>query len=80
MTAVQTSPGQYVPSRVCFDLAFVPDVAVGSPFINNAAIVATATPPDNFNQNCPEGFRDAAVRTYSNAGVEEPVSFKIMFR
>ena len=81
VTAVQDSgSGQYIPSRVCFDLTFTPNVAGGSPFINNAAIVATATPPDNLNQNCPEGYRDAAVRTYANAGTETPVSFKIIFR
>ena len=80
VTAVQTSPGQYTPSRVCLDLAFIPNVAVGSPFINNGAIVATATPPDNFNQSCPEGYRDAAVRTYGNDENEAAVSFKIMFR
>lgn len=65
----------------CFDLTFVPNVVVGSPFINNNATVATATPPDNFT-GCPEGYRDAAVRTYA-ANTSEPVSdvsFKIMFR
>ncbi len=86
VTAVQDSgSGQYIPSRVCFDLTFTPNVAAGSPLIrltpiNNAAIVATATPPDNLNQNCPEGYRDAAVRTYANAGTETPLSFKIIFR
>ena len=68
-------------ARYCFDLTFKPKVAVGSPVINHSAIVATATPPDNFNQNCPEGYRDAAVRTYaSQTGAEVPVSFKIVFR
>jgi hypothetical protein len=69
------------PGRYCFDLTFKPNVVVGSPFINNSAVVATATPPDNFNIACPEGFRDAAVRTYaSEDGAAVPVSFKIMFR
>ena len=69
------------PGRYCFDLTFTPNVVVGSPFINNSAVVATATPPDNFNIPCPEGYRDAAVRTYaSQDGSAVPVSFKIMFR
>jgi hypothetical protein len=69
------------PGRYCFDLTFTPNVAVGSPFINNSAVVATATPPDNFNIPRPEGYRDAAVRTYaSQDGSPVPVSFKIMFR
>jgi membrane protein implicated in regulation of membrane protease activity len=69
-------------SRYCFDLTFKPKVAVGSPFINNNATVATATPPDNFGSlGCPEGYRDAAVRTFAaNTSDEVPVSFKIMFR
>jgi hypothetical protein len=69
------------PGRYCFDLTFRPNVVVGSPFINNSAVVATATPPDNFNISCPEGYRDAAVRTYaSEDGSPVAVSFKIMFR
>ena len=69
-------------SRYCFDLTFKPKVAVGSPFINNNATVATATPPDNFSSlGCPAGYRDAAVRTFAaNTSAEEAVSFKIMFR
>lgn len=69
-------------SRYCFDLIIRPKVAVGSPFINNNATVATATPPDNFSGiGCPEGRRDAVVRTFAaNTSEETPVSFKIMFR
>ena len=68
--------------KYCFDLAFTPNVVVGSPFINNNATVATATPPDNFFISCPEGYQDAAVRTYAaNTSAEvSDVSFKIMFR
>ena len=76
---VKTAPNE---GRYCFDLTFVPNVVVGSPFINNNATIATATPPDAFNIACPAGYRDAAVRTYAaNTSAEvSDVSFKIMFR
>lgn len=76
---VATIPG--LPYRYCFDLTFTPKVVVGSPFISNNATVATATPPDPFVSDCPEGYRDAAVNTYAaNTSTGTPVSFKIMFR
>ena len=75
---VKTAPTS---GRYCFDLTFVPNVVVGSPFINNNATVATATPPDTFNIACSAGYRDAAVRTYAaDDSSEVSVSFKIMFR
>ena len=77
--SVKTAPTE---GRYCFDLTFVPNVVVGSPFINNNATVATATLPDAFNIACPEGYRDAAVRTYAaNTSAEiSDVSVNIMFR
>ena len=68
-------------NRYCFDLTFKPKVVVGSPFLTNNATVATGTPPDNAVSECPEGYRDAAVRTYAaNDSSPTPVNFKIMFR
>lgn len=66
----------------CFDLAFVPKVAVGSPFTNNNAVVATATPPETSFARCPEGYRDAAAKTYAaNTSAEvSDVAFQIVFR
>jgi hypothetical protein len=76
---VKIIPGS--PYRYCFDLTFTPKVVVGSPFISNNATVATATPPDPFVSDCPEGYRDAAVNTYAaNTSTGTPVGFKIMFR
>lgn len=76
----------------CFDLQFDdPKAAVGSPFINNNATIATTIGPIS---QCPETHRDAAVRTYtwvathdteqpSNvtgiASKDVPVSFSIAF-
>ena len=71
--------------RYCFDLTFKPDVAVGSAFFTNAAIVSTvvrrADPDDNtFINQCPIGFRDAAARVYDTSGTSRnDVSFSIMF-
>lgn len=63
----------------CFDLAFTPKIAVASPFINNAGWVATWTPGDNSGPSCPEGYRDAAVRTFASTGADEAFGFKIIF-
>jgi hypothetical protein len=64
----------------CFDLTFTPKVAVGSPYINNAGKVATWTPDeDMIGASCPEGFRDAAVKTYSSTGGNEAMGFKVIF-
>jgi hypothetical protein len=47
----------------CFNLKFDdPKAAVGSPFINNNATIATTT---GAVSPCPEHYRDAAVRTYT---------------
>jgi hypothetical protein len=43
-------------ARYCFDLTFKPNVAVGSPFINNNAVVATATPPDTLTRTAPRAI------------------------
>ena len=69
----------------CFDLTFTPKVAVGSPHINNSAVVATATPSANWFSNpipaaCPSTHRDAAAKTYgSDTGAAAPINFQIMF-
>ena len=64
----------------CFDLTFTPDIAVGSPFINNSAVVATATRSDEIPGACPAPNRDAAARTYaSEDGSAAPSNFHIAF-
>ena len=64
----------------CFSLTFTPRVAVGSPFINNSAVVATATLPNEIPSACPQGFRDAAARTYaSQTGTAAAINFMIIF-
>jgi hypothetical protein len=73
-------PGGAV-SKVCFDLDFTPVVAVASPFVTNAGIVGTVVAGETSGDldSCPEGFRDAAVRTYGNDGAETAFGFAIMF-
>jgi len=72
-------------SIYCFDLAFTPKTAVGSPHLNNSAVVATATPDnkpesDAVTQNCPATHRDAAVHTYgSSTGEDAPINFQVVF-
>jgi hypothetical protein len=65
----------------CFDLTFTPKAAAGSSHLNNSAVIAAATPPNNaIAANCPTTHRDAAVRTYgSNTGTEAAVNFQIIF-
>jgi hypothetical protein len=67
----------------CFDLTFRPKVAVGSPFIANAADIATSTYPDDGisprDDVCPDGYRDLAVKTYGSSGTAEAVNFDIVF-
>ena len=67
----------------CFDLTFRPKVAVGSPFINNAAFIATSTYPDGGvspRDDCPAGYRDLAVKTYGSDGAPHgDVNFDIVF-
>jgi hypothetical protein len=71
-------------SRYCFDLTFRPRVAVGSPHLNNNAVVATQVPQSaSENLGCPEGYRDAAARVYGandpNSTPHNDVSFSIFF-
>ena len=66
----------------CFDLDFAANVAVGSPYINNSGVVATWTPGEaTVGFTCPEGYRDAAVKTYaSDTGTANgEINFKIIF-
>jgi hypothetical protein len=64
----------------CFDLTFTPDIAVGSPFINNSAVVATETRSNTIPAACPVPNRDAAVKTYaSEDGSAAPINFHIVF-
>lgn len=68
----------------CFDLTFRPKIAVASPYIVNAADVATSTQPDGhpspLNGACPSSHRDAAARTYASDGSDEAVGFDIYFK
>jgi hypothetical protein len=74
------------PSVYCFDLAFTPKTAVGSPHLNNNAVVATSTPnlenpfSDAVRQNCEAPFTDAAAHTYAaDTGANAPINFQIVF-
>ncbi len=68
-------------SVYCFDLAFTPNAAVGSPFLTNSAVVATVTPPNTILSNeCPATHREAAAKTYgSSEGDDVPINFQIVF-
>ena len=71
------------PNEYCFDLTFKPKVAVGSPFINNNAVVGVWTPPDGVvGFSCPtreDGLPwDAAAQVHASQSPED-VSFKIVF-
>ena len=68
-------------SLYCFDLAFTPKVAVGSPYLTNNAVVATVTPPNSFIPSaCAAPYRDAAAKTYgANSSADVPINFQIMF-
>jgi hypothetical protein len=66
----------------CFDLSFTPKTAVGSPFINNSAVIAIVTPPNStLTSSCAEPHRDAAVRIYGSSTGEaaNDVNFQIVF-
>lgn len=66
----------------CFDLAFTPEVAVGSAFVNNAAIVSTSVGRDYFGAppGCPETHPDAKIIVYDAAGnARDDVSFGVIF-
>jgi hypothetical protein len=80
---IRTAPtqGGTTASLYCFDLAFVPHIAVASPFINNNAVVATAARED-VPSRCTAPYNDAAARTYAantSADTSE-VGFAIVFR
>jgi len=67
-------------SVYCFDPAFTPKTAVGSPHLNNNAVVATATPPNAALTTCPSTHRDAAARTYAaDTGADAAINFQIVF-
>lgn len=64
----------------CFDLTFTPKVAVGSPFLFNSAVVATTTAPNPALTTCPEGYRDAAAKTFaSSTSNDAAINFTIIF-
>ena len=65
-------------AHYCFDLAFDPDVGVGSPHENNNAAVGVST---NDVAGCPESHSEAAARTYAadTSTVTNDVNFNIMF-
>jgi hypothetical protein len=66
----------------CFDLTFAPRVAVASANINNNATVGTVL-GGGVPSACPDGFRDAAARTYAaNDATSTPrsdINFGIVF-
>jgi hypothetical protein len=67
-------------SVYCFDLTFTPKTAVGSPHVNNSAVVATVTPPNAALSACPATYQDAMVKTYgSSTGTAAPINFQIVF-
>jgi hypothetical protein len=67
-------------SVYCFDLTFTPKTAVGSPHVNNSAVVATVTPPNAALSACPATYQDAMVKTYgSSTGTDVPINFQIVF-
>jgi len=65
----------------CFDLTFTPKTAIGSPFLFNSAVVATATPPNAaLPGQCPSTHRDAAAQTYgSSTGTDAAINFQVVF-
>jgi hypothetical protein len=67
-------------SEYCFDLTFVPKVAVASAHFNNNATVGTIL-GTGVPSTCPTGFKDAAAKTYAaNTGVpNSEVNFRIIF-
>ena len=74
------------PSLYCFDLTFIPSAGVGSPHINNGAVVAVATPnlfglPSNnpVPSACQAPHRDAAVKTYGSDGAGAAINFQVVF-
>jgi hypothetical protein len=74
------APGHYY----CFNLSFTPRAAVASGHINNNATVGTGV-GNAVPDACPEGFEDAAARTYAandsneNTMVHNDINFGIVF-
>ncbi len=74
-------------SLYCFDLAFDdPKTAVGSPHLNNAAWVATATQDidsnpgnDAVSLQCSAPHDDAAVHTYGSDALDAAINFQVVF-
>ena len=79
---VGTQRSESAPSVYCFNLAFTPKVAVASGHINNNATVGTALGSSE-PTSCPEGFRDAAAKTYAandpGSTPRNDLSFGIVF-
>ena len=78
----QLTPTNHV--TYCFDLSFTPEVAAGSTFTANNAIVTTSTPHDFGGGTevggCPAGLRDAKAVVYdTSAGEHGDVRFNIIF-
>jgi hypothetical protein len=73
---VATQSNQY-----CFDLGFVPKVAVASAYWSNGAWVSTVTKGDGFNiTNCAAPFDDAAVQVHAEPiSAAGEVGFNIVF-
>jgi hypothetical protein len=76
-----TPSGSSAANLYCFDLAFIPHIAVASPFVNNNAVVATAA-RDDVPASCTAPYNDAAARTYAaNTGENrDDIGFAIVFR
>jgi hypothetical protein len=70
-------------TKYCFDLAFNPELAVGSAFLNNGAFVSTSTARDSGGAQvtgCPSTEPDAAAITYdAGSNSHNDVSFSIIF-
>jgi hypothetical protein len=63
----------------CFELAFAPHAAVGSPHLTSGAAIATALRPNSaVDSSCGPPHNDAAVMTYGFGG-PEPINFQIVF-
>jgi hypothetical protein len=76
-----TPPGSSTANLYCFNLAFIPHVAVASPFVNNNAVVATAA-RDDVPASCTAPYTDAAARTYAADTGENrnDIGFAIIFK
>jgi hypothetical protein len=69
-------------NQYCFDVDFIPKVAVASAFWNNGAWVSTATKGDGFNiTGCAEPFDDAAAQVFAEPiSAAGDVGFNIVFQ